>query len=258
MTSSASPPRTTSGWPRWPRRAPTRRRGPGGSPSTGPASATPASRPTAGTSPTPAGAASTPRSTWHPSRAGPPAHLLGQQRRPGLRLVAARPGRAQRHPRRLLARPALLVLLLGVPAAHRRQPRRPAPWGPVSDLAIRGSDGKTLLLTGKPPHEPASWKRYRGGATGRLWLHGTRLVPDLGGHLDSVMCVGDRIAFLSDHEGVGNLYSCLPDSSDLRRTPTTTTSTPATPPPTARASSTSARANCGWSTTSGPMPGRGA
>lgn len=93
------------------------------------------------------------------------------------------------------------------------------PWGPVSDIAVADIDGerRTLLLTGKPPHEPASWKRYRGGATGRLWLHGERLLPDIGGHLDSPMFVGRRIAFLSDHEGVGNLYSCRPDGGDLRR-----------------------------------------
>lgn len=93
------------------------------------------------------------------------------------------------------------------------------PWGPVSDIAMADLDGehRTLLLAGKPPHEPASWKRYRGGAMGRLWLHGQRLVPDLNGHLDSVMFVGGRIAFLSDHEGTGNLYSVLPDGSDLRR-----------------------------------------
>ncbi|MFI0513952.1 S41 family peptidase [Streptomyces sp. WSLK1-5] len=89
------------------------------------------------------------------------------------------------------------------------------PWGPVSDIQV--ADRRTLLLTGTPPHEPAAWKRYRGGATGRLWLHGERLLPDLGGHLHSPMFVGDRIAFLSDHEGVGNLYSCAPDGSDLRR-----------------------------------------
>ncbi|MET8081038.1 S41 family peptidase [Streptomyces sp. NPDC005303] len=89
------------------------------------------------------------------------------------------------------------------------------PWGPVSDIQV--ADRKTLLLTGTPPHEPAAWKRYRGGATGRLWLHGERLLPDLGGHLHSPMFVGDRIAFLSDHEGVGNLYSCAHDGSDLRR-----------------------------------------
>ncbi|MFF2326903.1 MULTISPECIES: S41 family peptidase [unclassified Streptomyces] len=93
------------------------------------------------------------------------------------------------------------------------------PWGPVSDIAVADIDGerRTLLLTGKPPHEPASWKRYRGGAMGRLWLHGERLLPGIGGHLDSPMFIGGRIAFLSDHEGVGNLYSCLPDGSDLRR-----------------------------------------
>ncbi|MEV7235974.1 S41 family peptidase [Streptomyces sp. NPDC051020] len=93
------------------------------------------------------------------------------------------------------------------------------PWGPVSDIAVADIDGerRTLLLTGTPPHEPAGWKRYRGGAMGRLWLHGKRLLPDIGGHLDSPMFVAGRIAFLSDHEGVGNLYSCLPDGSDLRR-----------------------------------------
>ncbi|MFE6481829.1 S41 family peptidase [Streptomyces sp. NPDC057757] len=93
------------------------------------------------------------------------------------------------------------------------------PWGPVSDIAVADIDGErqTLLLTGTPPHEPAAWKRYRGGATGRLWLHGSRLLADLEGHLDTPMFVGGRIAFLSDHEGVGNLYSCAYDGSDLRR-----------------------------------------
>ncbi|GAA2597888.1 hypothetical protein GCM10010304_51350 [Streptomyces roseoviolaceus] len=98
-------------------------------------------------------------------------------------------------------------------------PGRKLPWGPVSDLQVADLDGerKSLLLTGTPPHEPASWKRYRGGATGRLWLHGERLLAGLGGHLHSPMFVGGRIAFLSDHEGVGNLYSCAYDGSDLRR-----------------------------------------
>ncbi|WP_067121216.1 S41 family peptidase [Streptomyces yokosukanensis] len=93
------------------------------------------------------------------------------------------------------------------------------PWGPVADIQVADVAGehKTLLLTGTPPHEPASWKRYRGGAMGRLWLHGQQLVPDIGGHLACPMFVAGRIAFLSDHEGVGNLYSCAHDGSDLRR-----------------------------------------
>ncbi|MEU3840851.1 S41 family peptidase [Streptomyces sp. NPDC028635] len=98
-------------------------------------------------------------------------------------------------------------------------PGRKLPWGPVTDVQVADLAGerKSLLLTGTPPHEPASWKRYRGGAMGRLWLHGRRLLADIGGHLASPMFVGDRIAFLSDHEGVGNLYSCAHDGSGLRR-----------------------------------------
>ncbi|MEV5428565.1 S41 family peptidase [Streptomyces sp. NPDC052701] len=98
-------------------------------------------------------------------------------------------------------------------------PGRKLPWGPASDIQVADLDGvrRTLLLTGTPPHEPAAWKRYRGGATGRLWLHGQRLLADLHGHLHSPLFAGGRIAFLSDHEGVGNLYSCAHDGSDLRR-----------------------------------------
>jgi tricorn protease len=98
-------------------------------------------------------------------------------------------------------------------------PGEQLPWGPVADIAVTGlgGDRRTLLLTGKAPHEPAAWKRYRGGAMGKLWLHGERLLPDLNGHVDSPMFVGDRIAFLSDHEGIGNLYSCRPDGSELWR-----------------------------------------
>ncbi|HEY9371225.1 S41 family peptidase [Streptomyces sp.] len=98
-------------------------------------------------------------------------------------------------------------------------PGKRLPWGPASHIAVADVDDerRTLLLTGRPSYEPAAWKRYRGGATGRLWLHGERLLAELDGQLDAPMFVAGRIAFLSDHEGVGNLYSCLPDGSDLRR-----------------------------------------
>ena len=81
--------------------------------------------------------------------------------------------------------------------------------------------------------DPAYWKRYRGGTAGRLWTGPAsilaagadsaaagqfrRVLADLPGHLDSPMIVAGRLVFLSDHEGTGNLYSCAPDGSDLRR-----------------------------------------
>ncbi len=89
------------------------------------------------------------------------------------------------------------------------------PYGPVSDLDLR--DGHTLLLTASAGHDPAHWKRYRGGGMGRLWLDGQRLLAGHEGQLAAPMLVGGRIVFLSDHEGTGNLYSVRYDGGDLRK-----------------------------------------
>ncbi|MGC5012739.1 S41 family peptidase [Streptosporangium sp. DT93] len=101
------------------------------------------------------------------------------------------------------------------------------PYGPVNDLAIAGDGGDAagetvVLLTGGLSRDPAVWKRYRGGTAGRMWVRRgdggfTRILAGLNGHLASPMLVGGRLAFLSDHEGVGNLYSCEPDGTGLRR-----------------------------------------
>ncbi|MFI6508277.1 S41 family peptidase [Streptosporangium sp. NPDC050855] len=127
--------------------------------------------------------------------------------------------------------------------AHRLDERGVAerlPYGPVNDLSIArdaggpgagddtegdgaGSAAATVaLLTGGLSRDPAVWKRYRGGTAGRLWVRRgegdfTRILTGLNGHLASPMLVGGRLVFLSDHEGVGNLYSCEPDGRGLRR-----------------------------------------
>ncbi|WP_333768269.1 S41 family peptidase [Streptomyces sp. IBSBF 2435] len=96
------------------------------------------------------------------------------------------------------------------------------PYGPAGDLAY-GPGGAVLLLSVPMGREAAHWKRYRGGTVGKLWLDPdgsgefSRVHAGLDGNAESPMWVGDRIAFLSDHEGVGALYSSLPDGTDLRR-----------------------------------------
>ena len=37
------------------------------------------------------------------------------------------------------------------------------------------------------------------------------------GNLDCPVWVAGRLAFLSDHDGAGRLYSCAPDGTDVRR-----------------------------------------
>ncbi|MDQ2909175.1 MAG: PDZ domain-containing protein [Candidatus Eremiobacteraeota bacterium] len=80
-------------------------------------------------------------------------------------------------------------------------------------------DGRLVL--GRNNDDPARWKRYKGGTAGDLWVEregGTfaRLVS-LAGNPVWPMWVGERIFFLSDHEGVGNIYSVRADGGDLRR-----------------------------------------
>lgn len=103
-------------------------------------------------------------------------------------------------------------------------PGRVLPYGPVSAVA-QGPDGGVLLSSAGQSRgrDAARWKRYRGGTAGKLWIDvrgdGTfeRVHADLNGNLESPMWVGDRIAFLSDHEGTGAVYSSRPDGGDLRR-----------------------------------------
>ena len=44
-----------------------------------------------------------------------------------------------------------------------------------------------------------------------------RVLADLAGQFASPMIAGGRLAFLSDHEGTGNVYSCALDGTGLRR-----------------------------------------
>ncbi len=97
---------------------------------------------------------------------------------------------------------------------------RELPCGRANSISF-GPDGKSVVArhSFRPPQHR---KRYRGGTCGHLWIDANgsgeyrRLAaPD--GNVSCPMWIGERIYFLSDHEGVGNLYSCIVAGGDVKR-----------------------------------------
>jgi tricorn protease len=93
------------------------------------------------------------------------------------------------------------------------------PFGMANAISY-GPDGGIVL--GRNIREPAHWKRYRGGTAGHLWCDASgsgtfQRLLNLNGNIAAPCWVGNRIYFLSDHEGVGNIYSCTPSGDDVRR-----------------------------------------
>ncbi|WP_169950754.1 S41 family peptidase [Microbispora sp. H11081] len=99
-------------------------------------------------------------------------------------------------------------------------PATALPYGRVSEAAVSGSRVATVSAVWR---EPSQWKRYRGGTAAKIWVDATgdgeftRLFAGNPAQHWSVMWLGGRLAFLADTDGDGNLYSCLPDGSDLRQ-----------------------------------------
>lgn len=92
--------------------------------------------------------------------------------------------------------------------------------GPVSHVDI-DQKGR-IVIARHGGTELAYWKRYRGGTAGQIWV-------DLKGDGDfkplfkkpmnsaRPFWIGERIYFLSDHEGVANIYSATSDGENLKR-----------------------------------------
>ncbi|MGH7738267.1 MAG: S41 family peptidase [Candidatus Tyrphobacter sp.] len=92
------------------------------------------------------------------------------------------------------------------------------PFGHAKSIAF-GPGGS--LAIGRNAVDPARWKRYRGGTSGEIWV-GERdgnfsRLPLPNGNPTWPMWIDERIFFLSDHEGIANIYSCAPDGGDVRR-----------------------------------------
>ena len=90
-----------------------------------------------------------------------------------------------------------------------------------------GKNGEIVL--GRNSADAARWKRYKGGTAGEIWLNkdgsGTfeNFSAKLGFKSNFVTPIwldtsnSARIYFVSDHEGIGNLYSASIDATDLQQ-----------------------------------------
>lgn len=103
----------------------------------------------------------------------------------------------------------VLVISAQGQASHRRTwaravpvdggPARTLPYGPVGSLAY-GPGGRVLLLSVTMGREAATWKRYRGGTAGKLWIEQeppadgpaefVRIHAELDGNIECPMWVG--------------------------------------------------------------------
>jgi len=97
---------------------------------------------------------------------------------------------------------------------------QPLRLGPAEYISI-APDGRGAVLA-RVAVEAAHWKRYRGGTAGDLWIDSDgsavwRRLIALKGNPSRPLWIGKRIYFVSDHEGIGNLYSCTTSGEDLRR-----------------------------------------
>jgi len=85
------------------------------------------------------------------------------------------------------------------------------------------SFGKKGTVIARHATDPARWKRYRGGTAGEIWIDEKgegefrQILKDLKSNIACPMWINDRIYFISDHEGIGNIYSCDLKGKNIKR-----------------------------------------
>lgn len=93
------------------------------------------------------------------------------------------------------------------------------PYGIANHIAFGQKRG---VLLGRNTQDPARWKRYKGGTAGVFWIDRNgngkfeKFLEKIKGNLASPLWVGEKIYFISDHEGIGRLYSCTPDGRNIK------------------------------------------
>ena len=113
------------------------------------------------------------------------------------------------------------------------------PFQRISDLRqvnVKGGNSKSLrfgiasnisfskksTIIGRNTQDPARWKRYKGGTAGEIWIDKTNTgnyakLINLKGNMACPMFINEKIYFISDHDGLGNIYSCSKSGKQLEQ-----------------------------------------
>ncbi|MBB5252658.1 S41 family peptidase [Sulfurisphaera ohwakuensis] len=92
------------------------------------------------------------------------------------------------------------------------------PFGPISNIAISGD----IIVIARGYQDLPFWKGYKGGTKGEFLISYDKgntfnKFLSLDGIVSWPMIIKDRVYFLSDHEGVSNLYSVNLEGKDLTK-----------------------------------------
>jgi tricorn protease len=92
----------------------------------------------------------------------------------------------------------------------------PLNLGPASNIIYN----KDYTILGRNTFDLPQWKRYKGGTRGKI-LSGNKgnfkIIIDLESNVNSPMLVDNRIYFISDHEGSGNIYSTDMEGKGIKK-----------------------------------------
>ncbi len=97
--------------------------------------------------------------------------------------------------------------------------------GPAVSVGFEDSaNGKGRRVLGINSMDSARWKRYRGGTAGKIWVEGkvgsgkfTQILKEIEYNLTGPAWFHGRIYFVSDHEGIANIYSVTPEGKKITR-----------------------------------------
>jgi len=106
----------------------------------------------------------------------------------------------------------------GTPMLYRVKNKHlyPLNLGPALNIIY----GKDYVILGRNTIDMPHWKHYKGGTRGKILMgrnNNFKITIELDSNISSPMVLGDRIYFISDHEGSGNIYSTNFEGNNIKK-----------------------------------------